>query len=443
MKQLSLSIFLFIGTAICFNYQIDAAAIKSDSSILKDWFHAVQNNDIETIKRLSQTIDINVQNPADYNLCALIYAAREGHYNAVEFLLQQPGININVQSKNGMTPLIAAAIKGHDDIVKLLLPVSQINMADANGFTAFAAAALWGKLSTLQLLIAAPGIDIHKRAVRGITPLINAANNGHEQVVKFLLNIPGIGINAESDEGTALMRACLQGHENVVKELLANPEIDVNKPMRGASCIFAAVQGYENNIVKLLLANSAIDLTLKVDNKYTVLGFALINENMGAYTLIKNKIADLTEKAFEAVKSKDLKKLKSIVAQIGIDTITDVNGNTLFDQAFISNCPEIIEYLLLKSNDPRELLSRFPFESIAPTSALFKLCMCLAFGEQLEACSEKSGTTSQIDKITNLCANCSADKCTKKCGRCKKAYYCSAECQKAHWQKHKQDCKAI
>lgn len=30
----------------------------------------------------------------------------------------------------------------------------------------------------------------------------------------------------------------------------------------------------------------------------------------------------------------------------------------------------------------------------------------------------------------------------KKCGRCKKIYYCSIECQKADWKEHKKNCKS-
>lgn len=31
----------------------------------------------------------------------------------------------------------------------------------------------------------------------------------------------------------------------------------------------------------------------------------------------------------------------------------------------------------------------------------------------------------------------------KICGRCKKQYYCSVECQRTHWVTHKQVCKSV
>jgi hypothetical protein len=50
-------------------------------------------------------------------------------------------------------------------------------------------------------------------------------------------------------------------------------------------------------------------------------------------------------------------------------------------------------------------------------------------------------------KILNLCAHCGRceNKETKllKCSRCNQTSYCNAECQKAHWPKHKKACKLV
>ena len=50
-----------------------------------------------------------------------------------------------------------------------------------------------------------------------------------------------------------------------------------------------------------------------------------------------------------------------------------------------------------------------------------------------------------LPKITSKskCWNCFKEfgDGLKKCGRCKEARYCSAECQKEHWATHKKDCR--
>ena len=46
--------------------------------------------------------------------------------------------------------------------------------------------------------------------------------------------------------------------------------------------------------------------------------------------------------------------------------------------------------------------------------------------------------------VSPTCFNPSCDNPgTKRCGRCKRAFYCSSDCQVAHWRSgHKRRCKA-
>jgi len=46
-----------------------------------------------------------------------------------------------------------------------------------------------------------------------------------------------------------------------------------------------------------------------------------------------------------------------------------------------------------------------------------------------------------LKKPTRKCDVCKTST-TKACARCKTSYFCSAECQKAAWKKHKKTCKA-
>ena len=45
-------------------------------------------------------------------------------------------------------------------------------------------------------------------------------------------------------------------------------------------------------------------------------------------------------------------------------------------------------------------------------------------------------------KSARFCSYCrSRNSDWKRCGRCLNAYYCSVDCQRAHWKKHKHDCQ--
>jgi ankyrin repeat protein len=88
----------------------------------------------------------------------------------------------------------------------------------------------------------------------GWTPTIYAAFNGHEPVVKYLLD-NGALIDAQADNGfTALIAAARGGHEEVVKLLLkrgANPNI---KSQAGDTAIDFALRAKNTNIYDRLLA---------------------------------------------------------------------------------------------------------------------------------------------------------------------------------------------
>jgi len=45
-----------------------------------------------------------------------------------------------------------------------------------------------------------------------------------------------------------------------------------------------------------------------------------------------------------------------------------------------------------------------------------------------------------LKKPTHKCDVCKTST-TKACARCKTSYFCSAECQKSAWKKHKKTCK--
>lgn len=48
-----------------------------------------------------------------------------------------------------------------------------------------------------------------------------------------------------------------------------------------------------------------------------------------------------------------------------------------------------------------------------------------------------------LDEQQNRCMICGSMRNISKCSRCRRAYYCSAACQKEHWPAHKQGCKPV
>jgi|GEM_PF-1591503 len=120
-------------------------------------------------------------------------------------------------------------------------------------------AARHGDLAQVQQLIA-QGVDVNAGDKSGKTALIIASEKGNFEIVKALLAVKNIDVNATIKiSGTsALMVACTYGHLNVVKALLAVKEIHVNaaNPLGVTALMLAALNNRQDVVCPLLEAGA-------------------------------------------------------------------------------------------------------------------------------------------------------------------------------------------
>jgi hypothetical protein len=93
------------------------------------------------------------------------------------------------------------------------------------------------------------GADVNAKAQFGITPLIVAADKGHNEIVKLLID-RGADVNAKGKnlwEETPLSRAVFRGHTEIVK-LLIDKGADVN-----ALALCKSIRYGHDEIAKLLI----------------------------------------------------------------------------------------------------------------------------------------------------------------------------------------------
>ena len=83
-------------------------------------FKACENNDIETVRKLLESgdIDLNIQNAMKETV--LHIPAADNFIEIVKMLLEH-GADLNIQEIDGMTPLHHASANGHCESVKVLL----------------------------------------------------------------------------------------------------------------------------------------------------------------------------------------------------------------------------------------------------------------------------------------------------------------------------------
>ena len=92
----------------------------------------------------------------------------------------------------------------------------------------------------------------------------DAAQEGHQDIVKFLLE-KGADVNATMKDGrSALYKASKNGHTEVVRLLLEAADIEVNaKDNTVASPLYMASQEGHTEVVTLLLEATDIDINAK------------------------------------------------------------------------------------------------------------------------------------------------------------------------------------
>ncbi|KAL0639987.1 hypothetical protein Q9L58_000815 [Maublancomyces gigas] len=171
------------------------------------------------------------------------------------------------ESKESQTIRVFEAAKiGDDAVVRELLGVGvNVNSTDSSGRTILQAAAECGHEEVVKMLIEAQAnIDTLSSIHSGRTALQGAAGNGHQGIVRVLLDA-GADVDASPSESvgrTALQAAAEYGHEEVVQMLL-RAGADIEAPpseFDGRTALQAAAGAGNEKVVKVLL-----DAGAKVD----------------------------------------------------------------------------------------------------------------------------------------------------------------------------------
>jgi len=201
--------------------------------------NACLNGDIDTVRTLigSLPFDINESLTYIYGINALTYAAIKGHTEIIRFLLDA-GADPNKHSV-GVTPLNSAAANNHIETVRILLNAgARFDVSDSEGLTALghamsievaelllnagadikdaslADAVAHGSIEFIQYLLE-KGADLEKDNSDDLTPLMEAAKRGREDVVKLLIEY-GVTIDTK-----AIEMATRMGHMSIANLLIS------------------------------------------------------------------------------------------------------------------------------------------------------------------------------------------------------------------------------
>ena len=143
----------------------------------------------------------------------------------------------------------------------ILTPVRFCSLQEHKGITALCVAAGMGKNDIVKIFLE-NGADVDKVTEDGETSLLFASQNGHLNVVKYLVEEGKAEVDKAKNDGQApLYVASGKGHLEIMKCLVEEGEVDVDKARdTGATTLCAASANGHLKVVKVLVEAGNADL---------------------------------------------------------------------------------------------------------------------------------------------------------------------------------------
>ncbi|KAJ7332234.1 hypothetical protein JRQ81_014414 [Phrynocephalus forsythii] len=280
--------------------------------------NAVRTGSVETVRELlEEGLDVNSKVKGGWT--PLLSAIQRDMECMVQLLLDK-GADPHARKDDGATPLIVAGITGNVSLLKLFLDKgADVNEHGNNGFTAFMEAALYGKEEALRFLYH-KGADVNlgrvtdeeKKALKkgGKTALMDAAKEGHLDIVKALVKEMGANVNAcDNRERNALVHALSvtegkpwDGNKEKIALFLLEKGAEVNKiDENGRTTLILAAERESWGLVEAILEREEVDIDAADRNGTTALRVA-----------VEKKNCDIAKMLCERGARKDIGKLLEI-----------------------------------------------------------------------------------------------------------------------------------
>lgn len=293
-----------------------------------------------------------VNMPSDSFESPLTLAACGGHVALASLLLSR-GANLEEVNDEGYTPLMEASREGHEEMVSILLSHgANVNaITEETRETALTLAACGGFMECCKLLIDAGA----KLEFGCSTALMEAAQEGHLELVTYLIQ-QGASVDSQTSSGsTALSYACEHGRTDVADALLSAGAFLEHESEGGRTPLMKACRAGHICTVQYLLSRGANMNKLTRNKEHTSLSLACLYGHSAIVELL------LIQGANPCIKLKDGSNLLLEASKGGHTTIV----HTLMD---LPRLPSLPAYPFDTMQTKSAVIDEYP--SRVPTQAL-------------------------------------------------------------------------
>ncbi|XP_069569234.1 ankyrin repeat domain-containing protein 16 [Brachyistius frenatus] len=317
----------------------------------------------------------------------LHYAARHGHLDIVEYLINRLGVDVEVYNSDYKRPLHDAASMSHKECVRYLLrkgaKVDSLKKAD---WTPLMMACTRRNLEVIQELLS-HGADPALRNKDGWNSFHIACREGDPLVIQhLLLATPDIWRTVSKTRRTPLHTAAMHGCEEVVKILLERcGYIPDSTDSCGVTPFMDAVRNGHISVARLLLENhQASPTAADILGTQPVHQVAVTGQEEALRFLVQNLSIDVNQRATDiqltalhyAAKEGHTSTIKTLL-ELGADLhVQDKKGRTALHMACIGQHTEAARTLLLLGLKDSEDASGTTARQLARKPAVVQVFEC-------------------------------------------------------------------
>ncbi|KID84386.1 Ankyrin repeat-containing domain protein [Metarhizium guizhouense ARSEF 977] len=246
----------------------------------------------------------NLTNRDNNGQTALHHAAETGSTEIVRLLVAYK-VNLDAQDNEGRTSILVAAANGHAAVVRILLREGAVIKGILGGKTPLIRAAR-NRPETVVKLLPKQRANVKLGRHVGQSPLTKAAENGHIAVVKLLLKEEADILKREADIESGdfighmpLLKASENGHAAVVELLLKEGAYIDSEDYLGDTSLVKASQNGHIAVAELLLKWGA-NTELRGVSGHTPLTEAARNGHQAIVKLLLEEGADIESEGFRS-----------------------------------------------------------------------------------------------------------------------------------------------